>query len=99
MRPDAAPRSPGIVQTLLWMYRPVSFVERCRERYGPIFSVRLGPGANTVVVADPEAARGVVAGDPAVYRAGDANGIVRPVVGAHSLLVLDGEEHRRTGES
>jgi len=88
------PRSPGIVQTLQWMYRPVSFIERCRERYGSIFRVRLGPGGNTVVVADPEAARSVVAGDPAIYRAGDANGIVRPVVGAGSLLVLDGEEHR-----
>ena len=88
------PRSPGIVQTLQWMYRPVPFIERCRRRYGSIFRVRLGPSGRTIVVADPAAARAVVAGDPAVYRAGDANGIVRPVVGAASLLVLDGEEHR-----
>jgi cytochrome P450 len=77
------------------MYRPIPFIERCRRRYGSIFTLRLGPNRNVVVVADPDAARVVVAGDPAIYRAGDANGILRPVVGSHSLLVLDGEEHLR----
>jgi cytochrome P450 len=89
------PRTPGLVQTLEWMYRPTSFIESCRRRYGDIFSVRLGPGRNTVVVAEPAAARQVMRGDPAVFRAGDANGILKPVVGPASLLVLDGEEHVR----
>src|SRR5215211_1759187 len=89
------PRSPGVAQTLLWMYRPISFMERCRRRYGSVFSLRLGPGRNTVVIADPDAARRVVRGDPQVFRAGDANGILTPVVGPSSLLVLDGEEHMR----
>jgi cytochrome P450 len=89
------PRTPGVVQTLLWMYRPTSFVERCRARYGDIFTLRLGPGRNTVVIADPVAARQVIRGDPAVFRAGDANGILKPVVGPSSLLVLDGDEHMR----
>jgi cytochrome P450 len=89
------PRSPGVVQTLEWMYRPVSFIESCRRRYGDIFSLRLGPGRNTVVVAEAAAARQVMRGDPDVFRAGDANGILRPVVGPASLLVLDGEEHMR----
>jgi cytochrome P450 len=87
------PRTPGLVQTLKWMYRPTSFIESCRNRYGDIFSLRLGPGRNTVVIAEPAAARRVMRGDPAVFRAGDANGILKPVVGAASLLVLDGEEH------
>ena len=89
------PRSPGFVQTLEWMYRPISFIEACRRRYGDIFSLRLGPGRNTVVVAEPTAARQVVKGDPSVFRAGDANGLLKPVVGPASLLVLDGEEHMR----
>jgi cytochrome P450 len=65
----------------------------CRRRYGDIFSLRLGPGRNTVVVAEPVAARRVMRGDPEIFRAGDANGILKPVVGPASLLVLDGEEH------
>jgi cytochrome P450 family 135 len=75
------------------MYRPISFIESCRRRYGDIFSLRLGPGRNTVVVAEPTAARQVVRGDPSVFRAGDANGLLKPVVGPASLLVLDGDEH------
>ncbi len=70
-------------------------MESCRRRYGDIFSLRLGPARNTVVVAEPVAARQVVRGDPGVFRAGDANGILKPVVGPASLLVLDGEEHMR----
>jgi cytochrome P450 len=77
------------------MYRPTSFIESCRRRYGDIFSLRLGPGRNTVVVAEAVAARQVMRGDPGVFRAGDANGILKPVVGPASLLVLDGEEHMR----
>jgi cytochrome P450 len=77
------------------MYRPIPFIERCRRRYGPVFTIRLGPNRNVVLVADPDAARSVITGDPAVYRAGDANGILRPVVGPNSLLVLDGDQHMR----
>jgi len=87
------PRTPGVVQTLEWMYRPIPFMEGCRRRYGDIFSLRLGPRRNTVVVAEPTAARRVIRGDPSVFRAGDANGILKPVVGPASLLVLDGDEH------
>jgi cytochrome P450 len=75
------------------MYRPIPFIERCRERYGDVFTIRLGPQRNAVVIAEPAAARAVISGDPSVFRAGDANGILRPVVGAHSLLTLDGSEH------
>jgi cytochrome P450 len=84
-----------MVQTLKWMYRPIPFIESCRRRYGDIFSLRLGPGRNTVVVAEAAAARMVMRGDPDIFRAGDANGILKPVVGPASLLVLDGDEHMR----
>jgi len=89
------PSTPGPVQTLQWMYRPIPFMERCRERYGPMFSMRLGPGAPVVMIGDPTLAKQVMAGDPALFRAGDTNGIFRPVVGSHSILLLDGEKHMR----
>ncbi len=83
------------MQTLEWMYRPIPFMERCRRRYGPIFSIRLGPGGRVVMIADPRIAKQVMAGDPEMFRAGDTNGLFRPVVGSHSILLLDGEEHLR----
>jgi cytochrome P450 len=74
------------------MFRPIPLMERYRERYGPIFTMQLGP-AEVVMVADPTLAKEVLAGDPEVFRAGDTNGLFRPVVGSHSILLLDGEEH------
>ena len=81
------------MQTLQWMYRPISFMERCREKYGPIFSLQLGPASRVIVVAEPSAAKQVLTADPEHFRAGDTNGIFRDVVGNHSILVLDGPEH------
>ena len=89
------PRAPGVAQNLAWFYRPIQFIEHCRKRYGRTFTIRLGPERNVVVIAEPELARAVIAGSPDVYRAGDANGILRPVVGPGSLLVLDGDKHMR----
>src|SRR4051794_4677180 len=87
------PRLPGAVQTLQWMYRPIEFMESCRAKYGPIFSLRLGPASNVFVIADPLAAKQVLTADPEHFRAGDTNGIFRDVVGNHSILVMDGPEH------
>ncbi len=75
------------------MFRPIEFMERCRERYGDIFTIRLGPAQNVVMVGTPRLAKQVLSGDPAVFRAGDTNGIFRPVVGSNSILLLDGDAH------
>jgi cytochrome P450 len=88
------PGGSGHAQTLRWMFRPIQVMDRGRERYGNVFSMRLGP-ADVVMIADPEAAKQVITGDPRVFRAGDPNGLFRPVVGAHSILLLDGDEHMR----
>ena len=76
------------------MFRPIPLMDGCRRRYGPLFSMRMGPAA-VVMVADPRLAKEVMTGDPEVFRAGDTNGLFRPVVGSHSILLLDGEEHMR----
>src|SRR5262245_65577672 len=69
------PHAPGWVQTSQWMFRPIEFMERCRKRYGPIFTIRLGPAQNVVMVGTPEVAKQVIAGDPSVLRAGVTNDI------------------------
>jgi cytochrome P450 family 135 len=89
------PGAPGWLQSSQWMFRPIEFMERCRRRYGRIFTLRLGPKHNVTMVADPRLAKEVMAGDPAVFRAGDTNGLFRPVVGSNSILLLDGDAHMR----
>ena len=87
------PRWPRAVQTALWAARPGPFLERCRRRYGDLFTVRPYGFGDIVVVADPDAIKEVFTGDREVFAAGEANAAMSPVLGHHSLLVLDGDRH------
>ena len=89
------PSAPPAVQTMRWWFRPIPMMESCRRRYGDVFSLRLGPGTPVVMVGDAQLGKSIVQGDPALFRAGDTNGLFRPLMGDNSLLVLDGEEHLR----
>ena len=66
------------------------------KKYGDIFTVRIAPGGRPLVFfTRPEHAKEIFAGDPEVFHAGKANGILGPIMGEHSLLLQDGAEHKR----
>jgi cytochrome P450 family 135 len=93
--PDG-PAYPRIVQAWLWLKKPLWFLERCSRVYGDVFTTRLPLGINLVHLADPELAKAVFGGNQDALRAGEANAtILEPLVGRHSVLVLDGPEHAR----
>jgi cytochrome P450 len=87
------PRRPAVAQTAQWVYRPIEFMERNRRRFGPCFRARLGPLRNVIFISDPALVKAVLTGDPDLLRTGDINGIFRPIIGEHSILVLDGPRH------
>jgi len=90
------PRYPRIVQAWLWLKKPTWFLDRCSRAYGDVFTMRLPMGINMVHIASPELVKAVFGGDNDVLRAGEANAtILEPLVGPHSVLVLDGPEHLR----
>ena len=90
------PRLPRIVQSIGMMRFRHRWVPWLQRRYGDVFTVRLFPSTRTVVVfGAPDAVREIFAGDPEVFHAGEANAILGPVMGPHSLLLVDGAEHRR----
>ena len=75
--------------------RPTSLLERSRERFGDHFTVTLSPGRTLVITSDPETVKQVFTGDPDLLHAGEANVILRPLLGPRSVLLLDGREHLR----
>src|SRR5436190_11361508 len=89
------PRWPRAAQTVWWAARPLSLMRRCRRRYGDVFTVRPYRFGDIVLLADPELIKEVFTGDRDVFAAGEANAAMSPVLGRHSLLVLDGEHHLR----
>src|SRR5256714_4068751 len=71
----------------------MAFMERCRERYGDAFSLRIANEGTWVLLADPAAVKQVFTGDPRLLHAGEANVVLLPVLGANSLLLLDEDQH------
>jgi len=87
------PRLPRAAQTLAWVTRPGPFLSRCRKRSGDTFSVKIAQEGNWVMLTDPDDVRQVFTGDPRLLHAGAANAILLPLLGHHSVLLLDGEQH------
>src|SRR5437660_8344512 len=98
------PRLPRTVQTVQWLLGSHRMLERCRERYGDVFTVDLasrpvsGPSAKPgeatwVFLADPEHVKQLLTMDPSVVRTGATNEFLRLLVGPRSILVLDEPDH------
>ena len=79
-----------------WVGTPLPFLEDMAARYGNVFSMHLPRLAGPMVIfAEPSAVRDLFTGDPLALNAGQANIILRAVLGKDSLLLLDGERHLR----
>lgn len=89
------PSLPTLVQTWHWLRRPYEFFDECAARYGEIFQIRLAGFGSAAVVTTPECIKEIFAAGPDTLQAGQSNAILRPFVGEHSILVLDGPEHHR----
>ncbi len=89
------PRWPRLLQTALWATQPGALSRYCQRRHGDTFTLRpLGIG-DVVVITRPETIREIFTGDNDVLHAGEANAVMGPMLGRHSLLLLDGERHLR----
>ncbi|HEX2016875.1 MAG TPA: cytochrome P450 [Solirubrobacteraceae bacterium] len=87
------PRYPRALSTLGWITRPMPFMERCQQRYGDIFTLRVAHEGTWVFLAHPDMVKQVFTGDATRLHAGEANAILEPVVGRHSVLLLDEAPH------
>jgi cytochrome P450 len=87
------PRLPRALQTVAWWNRTVPFLERCRERYGKRFTMRLLQTPPFVHHSDPEHLREIFTAPPEVLHPGEGARILEPVVGANSVILLDERAH------
>jgi cytochrome P450 len=65
----------------------------CQDRYGDMFTLKIVGEGTWVMLADPGAVKQVFTGDPRVFHAGEGNQLLKPLLGPHSLLVLDEKPH------
>jgi cytochrome P450 len=81
------------MQTIGWWSRPISFLERCRARYGKRFTIRLLGTPPFVMVSDPDEIKAVFTAPPEVLHPGEGARILEPVVGTNSVILLDERDH------
>lgn len=89
------PRTLATLQTLGWLTRHLPFLERCRSRYGPTFTLRIATLDPLVVISDPVSIKALFARDRENALPAGRALTLEPIVGPRSLLLLEGEEHMR----
>lgn len=92
----AGPAAPFWLRAPKLILKPLQYQEDYRRQYGDVF--RVGTDSPPMVyVADPEVIRGIFQADPGQFQipAEGIGGILAALVGDGSLLLLDGERHRR----
>lgn len=88
------PRLPGLVQTLIWLVAPIRFLEHCRRRFGPAFTLNLSGWGKHVILGSGEHIEDLNSLPTGAVSAAEANRIMEPVLGSHSLFVQDGQIHQ-----
>ena len=92
--PNTIPLSP-LRQLVNWIVRPYNFLDKCARNYGDTFTIKLVGYPPLVFLSNPQAIKEIFAADAKQFDAGRSNGILRSLLGSNSLLLLDGDLHRR----
>jgi cytochrome P450 len=87
------PRTPAAIQTLGQWSRPTAYLERCRARYGPRFTLRTLGQPPFVVISTPDEIKEMFMASPEVLHPGEGARILKPIVGSNSVILLDEGPH------
>ena len=87
------PKSSPLVQTLRWSFRPLPFMQECREKFGDSFSVKfMGFERPMVMISDPAAIKALYTEREHGLPPG-REVVLTPIVGPRSVLVIEGKDH------
>jgi cytochrome P450 len=90
---------PNASQKPKWLYttkiilRPIQTLESSRQKYGDIYYTEFNSFPPQLVISDPQAIQEIFTADSKLFESGAGNQIIQPLVGANSLILLDGDRH------
>jgi cytochrome P450 len=87
------PRHPRIVQMAGFWSRPTAYLEKCRERYGKRFTLRVIGTPPFVNLSEPDQIKQLFGSPPDVLHPGEGARILEPILGTNSVLLLDEAAH------
>ena len=88
-------KTPAIIQRMQWLFSPYELMESLRNTYGDFFTLKVTGKESLVYVSHPQAIQKIFSIPPDQLEVGGANGIFEPLLGAQSLVLLDGKAHQR----
>ncbi|MDF5706102.1 MAG: cytochrome P450 [Nostoc sp. S4] len=90
-------KTPSLLQKLQWVSDPIGYMENAAQQYPDIFTARIiGFGDTVVFVNHPQAIQEILTNDRKKFTAvGELNGILQPLLGSYSVLMLEGDRHKR----
>lgn len=85
------------VQRVRWIADPIGYMEQAAGEYPDMFTAEVaGFGGTLLFVNTPEALQEILTNDRKTYAAlGSWNGILTPLLGDYSVIMLDGDRHRK----
>lgn len=97
MEVPIASQTPPIVQLFQWLTDPLGYMESAARRYGDIFAAPVGLNFQHLVhLSHPQAIQEILTNDTKQLTApGEFNKIFSPFLGHSSVLMVDGDRHRR----
>lgn len=96
MAMPAGPMSlPPQIVVIPWLYRPFRMLDVYAQHYVDAFTLRLPRLDHAAVFYHPDAVKEIFSLGPDDAHAGKINAVLGPLLGQHSLLLLDGAEHLR----
>ncbi|MBW4693018.1 MAG: cytochrome P450 [Lyngbya sp. HA4199-MV5] len=90
-------KAPGWLQQLQWVGDPVSYMEAAAQQHPDIFTAKvIGFGGTLVFLNHPQAIQELLTSDRKTFLAlGCSNRILSPLLGDYSIIMLDGDRHKR----
>jgi cytochrome P450 len=90
-------KSPSLLQKLHWVSDPIGYMENAAQEYPDIFTGKIvGFGDTVVFVNHPQAIQEILTNDRKKFTAvGELNGILKPLLGDNSVLMLESDRHKR----
>jgi len=86
--------TPPWLQLLNWIVNPLEFQVNNSRKYGDMFIAQLGQHTRAVIVGNPQAIQELFSQDFR-FDVGRGNFLAKPLIGQNSLMLIDGDRHRR----
>jgi cytochrome P450 len=99
MVPSVGPLPPGpgrphVLQMLRYQREPLTYVEGCARRYGPVFTMRLPFLGTSIAAVAPLDVRTILTQVPERFPSAQGSSPLTPMVGDHATMFVTGDAHR-----